>query len=40
MLTSEEIDYLGKITNNTWGYPGGMNKNVPTAAINMSLQGT
>ena len=39
MLTPEEINYLGQITNNTWGYPGGMNKNVPTAAINMSLQG-
>ena len=38
MLTQEEINCLGQITNNTWGYPGGMNKKVPTAAINVSLQ--
>ena len=39
MLTSYEIDCLGQITNNTWGYPGAMNNKVPTAAINVSLQG-
>ena len=39
MLTSEEINHLGQICNNTWGYPGGMNKKVPTAAIDVSLQG-
>ena len=39
MLTSEEIACLGQITNNTWGYPGGLNKKVPTAGINVSLQG-
>ena len=39
MLTSEEISFLGQLTNNTWGYPGGMNRKVPTAAINVSLQG-
>lgn len=39
MLTSEEINCLGQLTNNTWGYPGGMNCKVPTAAINVSLQG-
>jgi len=39
MLTSQEIDCLGQLTNNTWGYPGGMNSKVPTAAINVSLQG-
>ena len=39
MLTSEEINCLGQITNNTWGYPGGLNKKVPTAGINVSLQG-
>ena len=39
MLTSYEIDCLGQLTNNTWGYPGGMNSKVPTASINVSLQG-
>jgi len=39
MLTSEEINYLGQITNHTWGYPGGLNKKVPTAGINVSVQG-
>ena len=38
MLSTEEINYLGQITNHTWGYPGGLNKNVPTAGINVSLQ--
>jgi len=39
MLTLEEINCLGQLTNNTWGYPGGMNSKVPTASINISLQG-
>ena len=39
MLTSHEINCLGQLTNNTWGYPGAMNTKVPTAAINVSLQG-
>ena len=39
MLTTQEINCLGQITNHTWGYPGGLNKNVPTAGINTSLQG-
>lgn len=39
MLTPEEINCLGQLTNNTWGYPGGLNSKVPTAAINVSLQG-
>ena len=39
MLTSEEINCLGQLTNSTWGYPGGMNKNMPTAGIKVSLQG-
>jgi hypothetical protein len=39
MLSSQEIAYLGQITNHTWGYPGGLNKNTPTAGINVSLQG-
>ena len=38
MLSTEEINYLGQITNHTWGYHGGLNKNVPTAGINVSLQ--
>ena len=40
MLTTQEINQLGQITNNTWGYPGGLNKKVPTAGINVSLQGS
>lgn len=39
MLTSEEINCLGQLTNSTWGYPGGLNKNMPTAGIKVSLQG-
>lgn len=39
MLNTEEINFLGQITNHTWGYPGGLNKSVPTAGINTSLQG-
>ena len=39
MLTPEEINCLGQITNHTWGYPGGLNKKVPTAGIDVSLQG-
>jgi len=39
MLTLEEINCLGQLTNSTWGYPGGMNKNMPTAGIKASLQG-
>ena len=39
MLSSQEINYLGQICNHTWGYPGGLNKNTPTAGINVSLEG-
>ena len=39
MLSSQEIACLGQITNHTWGYPGGLNKQTPTAGINVSLEG-
>ncbi len=39
MLTSEEINCLGQLTNSTWGYAGGLNRNMPTAGIKVSLQG-
>tara|TARA_Y100000034_G_C6907641_1_gene421701 strand:- start:5788 stop:6174 length:387 start_codon:yes stop_codon:yes gene_type:complete len=38
MLTSQEINALGQICNDTWGYPNGLNSKVPTSAVKMSIQ--
>mgnify|MGYP003149678052 CR=1 FL=1 len=38
MLNASEINHLGQICNDTWGYPGGLNSKVPTSSLKMSLQ--
>jgi len=38
MLNTSEINHLGQICNDTWGYPGGLNSKSPSSSLKMSLQ--